>query len=54
MSENNLNSSSSWDLRMSEFALCTENPLRKISEDLKVVANPNKPLITLQIGKHSY
>jgi tyrosine aminotransferase len=40
----------SWHLQMSSFAQNTENPLRKIWEGPKVLPNPNKETITLQIG----
>lgn len=43
-------SGKSWNLRMTKFAVKTENPLRKIWEGIKVFPNPKKEVITLQIG----
>lgn len=36
---------------MTQFAMNTDNPLRKIWEGHKVFPNPRKETITLQIGK---
>lgn len=44
----------SWNLKMSQFAINTENPLRKLWEGEKVSPNPRKDTITLQIGKMLY
>jgi hypothetical protein len=41
----------SWGLKMTQFALNTENPLRKIWEGARVFPNPKKDTITLQIGE---
>ncbi|CRK96860.1 CLUMA_CG009926, isoform A [Clunio marinus] len=40
----------SWKIKMTSFAMKTENPLRKIWEGHKVFPNPRKEQITLQIG----
>lgn len=45
-------SEKSWNLKMTQFALNTENPLRKIWEGHKVSPNPRKEVITLQIGEN--
>lgn len=46
-------SEKSWNLKMTQFAIKTDNPLRKIWENHKVFPNPRKETITLQIGEHS-
>lgn len=38
---------------MTQFAMNTENPLRKIWEGPKVMPNPKKETITLQIGEET-
>lgn len=40
-----------WNLKMTQFAKATDNPLRKIWEGHKVFPNPRKETITLQIGE---
>lgn len=40
-----------WNIKMTQFAKATDNPLRKIWEGHKVFPNPRKETITLQIGK---
>lgn len=45
------NSEKSWNLKMTQFALKTDNPLRKIWEGHKVFPNPRKETIALQIGE---
>ncbi|CAO1379127.1 unnamed protein product [Diamesa tonsa] len=39
-----------WNLKATSFAVLTDNPLRKLWEDQSVVPNPDKEVITLQIG----
>ena len=51
MSHQLKSSEKSWNLKMTQFAVNTENPLRKIWEGHKVFPNPQKEAITLQIGK---
>lgn len=41
-----------WNLKATTFAVLTDNPLRKLWEDQSVVPNPDKEVITLQIGKN--
>lgn len=41
-----------WNLKPTSFAVLTDNPLRKLWEDQSVVPNPDKEVITLQIGKN--
>lgn len=43
---------SPWNIKMTSFAKKTDNPLRKIWEGPKIEPNPNKELISLQIGKN--
>jgi hypothetical protein len=45
-------SESSWNLKMTQFAMKTDNPLRKIWEGHQVFPNPKKEVITLQIGEN--
>ena len=40
----------SWNIKMTEFAARTENPLRKIWEGEKIVPNSSKEEIKFQIG----
>ncbi|XP_058817635.1 tyrosine aminotransferase [Topomyia yanbarensis] len=40
----------SWNVRISDFARLTHNPIRAIVEGLKIVPNPDKQLIALSIG----
>ena len=40
-----------WDVKVSEFARLTHNPIRAIVEGLKIVPNPEKQMIALSIGK---
>lgn len=42
---------SKWNVPVSEFAQLTHNPIRAIVEGLKIVPNPEKPLIALSIGE---
>lgn len=44
-------SEKSWNLKMTQFAVKTDNPLRKMWENYKVCPNPRKETITLQIGE---
>lgn len=46
-----LSSEKSWQLKMTEFARRTENPLRKIWEAPPIITKSEKEPITLQIGK---
>lgn len=39
-----------WNVPVSDFAQLTHNPIRAIVEGLKIVPNPEKPLIALSIG----
>lgn len=39
-----------WNISMSQFAKATANPHRLMAENSKVVPNPSKPIITLQMG----
>ncbi|CAO1417172.1 unnamed protein product [Diamesa hyperborea] len=39
-----------WDIKVSEFARLTHNPIRAIVEGLKIVPNPEKQMIALSIG----
>jgi hypothetical protein len=41
----------SWNLKMTEFAKRTENPLRKIWEGPRIEPNSEKEAIKFQIGK---
>jgi hypothetical protein len=40
-----------WDIRISDFARHTHNPIRAIVDGLKIEPNPEKPFIALSIGK---
>ena len=44
------NNSPEWNLPMSKFAISTVNPHRMMAENSKVAPNPNKKVITLQMG----
>lgn len=39
-----------WNLPMSQFAIATVNPHRMLAENSKVLPNPSKKVITLQMG----
>lgn len=41
----------SWNVRASDFAVNTHNPIRAIVESLQLEPNPNKQMIALSIGK---
>lgn len=43
-------SSAVWSLQMSQFAKATANPHRLMAENSKVIPNPSKKVITLQMG----
>lgn len=40
-----------WDIRASDIARRTHNPIRSIVENIVVEPNPNKELIALSIGE---
>lgn len=40
-----------WNVRVSDIAKRTHNPIRSIVENIVVEPNPNKPMIALSIGK---
>lgn len=40
-----------WDVRASDMANNTHNPIRAIVESLQLEPNPNKQMISLSIGK---
>lgn len=42
---------SKWNIKMSEFARYTHNPIRAIVEGLKIDPNPDKQMIALSIGE---
>lgn len=44
-------SKQSWAVPTTQFAIRTENPLRKMWEGPKVYPNPSKKVISLQLGK---
>lgn len=44
------NNTSAWEIPMSQFAAVTVNPHRIMAENSKVSPNPNKKVITLQMG----
>jgi hypothetical protein len=50
MSPNSVQVNSNWNLQMSNFAKATVNPHRQMAENSKVVPNPSKQVITLQMG----
>lgn len=39
-----------WNVKMSDFARYTHNPIRAIVEGMKIEPNPEKQLIALSIG----
>lgn len=42
---------SAWDtVRVTDYARLTENPLRKLTQGVKIEPNPDKKVITLQLG----
>lgn len=41
-----------WDIKMSDFARYTHNPIRAIVEGMKIEPNPEKQLIALSIGTY--
>lgn len=41
-----------WDIKMSDFARYTHNPIRAIVEGMKIEPNPEKQLIALSIGMY--
>ena len=45
-----LSRSQIWNVKCSEFALKTHNPIRAIVDGLKIEPNPDKPMIALSIG----
>jgi tyrosine aminotransferase len=50
MSPDPIKSNRVWNLQMSDFAKATVNPHRQMAENSKVSPNPNKKVITLQMG----
>lgn len=50
MSPSPVKSNGVWNLRMSHFAEATVNPHRQMAENSKVIPNPSKKQITLQMG----
>lgn len=40
-----------WDIKCSEFAMKTHNPIRAIVDGLKIEPNKDKQMIALSIGK---
>ena len=46
-----LSSEKKWEIKMTNFAMKTDNPLRKIWEEVSLLPNPKKDVITLQIGE---
>lgn len=40
-----------WNIRCSEFAMKTHNPIRAIVDGLKIEPNKDKPMIALSIGE---
>lgn len=40
-----------WNVKCSEFAMKTHNPIRAIVDELKIEPNKDKPMIALSIGK---
>lgn len=45
------NSRRGWNVRPSNFATGTLNPIRLVVENMKLAPNPEKKLISLSIGK---
>lgn len=43
-----------WDVKPSEMANNTLNPIRAIVDSMKLTPNPDKPMIALSIGKRFY
>lgn len=41
-----------WNVKVTDFAKNTHNPIRAIVEGLKIEPNPEKQLIALSIGKN--
>jgi hypothetical protein len=41
-----------WNIKVSEFALKTHNPIRAIVEGMKIEPNPDKQMIALSIGTY--
>jgi len=50
MSPNQRRPYAAWNINMSQFAKSTANPHRLMAENSKVIPNPSKSLITLQMG----
>ena len=42
----------SWDVRSSDMAKNTLNPIRKLVDEMKLTPNPNKEMIALSIGEY--
>lgn len=42
---------SMWNIKCSEFAMKTHNPIRAIVDGLKIEPNKDKPMIALSIGE---
>lgn len=40
-----------WNIKSSEFAMKTHNPIRAIVDGLKITPNKEKPMIALSIGR---
>lgn len=40
-----------WNVKCSEFAMKTHNPIRAIVDGLEIVPNKDKPMIALSIGE---
>jgi hypothetical protein len=43
-----------WNIKCSEFAMKTHNPIRAIVDGLKIEPNKDKPMIALSIGKFNH
>lgn len=40
-----------WNVKISEFAKKTHNPIRALIDRMTIVPNPDKPMIALSIGR---
>lgn len=43
-----------WEVKPSELAINTVNPIRAIVDGMKLTPHPDKPMISLSIGKKSF
>lgn len=49
---NKHNHKTKWDIKLTDFGRNTRNAIRDVAEEMVIVANPEKKMITLTIGEY--